>query len=343
MAVNIRIIAVALLLFVEQLAAQDFHFVNSFQSPQLLNPAATGSSSAKRTQVTSLYRGQWDNIGHQKAYQGAAIFADLRFCLQNSRKSYYALGIGVQRDFSTLGGLAHSAGMMTAAYHQHLGQNRFLSAGVNLGGIGFGVKPGTLKFDAQYQNGQFDPSRSNGEEFLRESFVQGDVGAGLQFYNNQSGWSLGASWQHLNQPLYSLFDEQNRLGIGMVLFGTYTLRRTDYSDHQWQIRGLYRRQSFLGSNSLQWQSLLGTFFQQKTQNQLRWSAGAYARVTSTSTRVMSLNALIPAIQLSSDEYSVQLSYDIDLARTRTRFTGGVELLFSATFGQADRCIVCARF
>ncbi len=343
MALKTRICSLALFCLVNGLSAQDFHFVNSFQSPSLFNPAATGSGSAKRTQVTSLYRGQWDNIGHQKAYQGIGIFADMRFCMQNSRKSYYAFGIGVQRDFSFLGGLSHSAGMLTAAYHQHLGGDRFLSAGVNVGGIGFGVHPGNLKFDAQYQNGNFDPSRRNGEDFLRESFVEGDIGAGVQCYSNEAGWSLGASCQHLNKPAYSLFDNQNRLGIGMVVFGTYTLQPAPYADYQWQFRGLYRRQSFLGSNSLQWQALLGSFFQLKTDQNIRWSTGLYARTTSTSTQSLHLNALIPAVQLSGETYSLLLSYDVDLARTRTRFSGGVELLFSASFGQADRCIVCARF
>jgi hypothetical protein len=41
---------------------QDYHFANSIQFPQLLNPGATGSGSVHRTRIASLYRGQWDNL-----------------------------------------------------------------------------------------------------------------------------------------------------------------------------------------------------------------------------------------------------------------------------------------
>ena len=153
---------------------QDYHFANSIEVPQLLNPAATGSGSVHRTQVAALYRGQWDNLTSQNSYQGESVFADIRFCLQNSKKNYYALGIGIQHDFSPLGYFYNSNGMLTASYHHHLGNGTFGAVGGSLGGLAMGIQPEKLKFDEQFQNGTYDPSNSNGEKFLRANILQPD-------------------------------------------------------------------------------------------------------------------------------------------------------------------------
>lgn len=334
------------LLFIalSRLAAQDFHFVNSFQLPQLINPAASGSVSVFRTHVGSLYRGQWEQASSKDSYQGAAVLADMRYCLPNSRKNFYALGVGIQHDYSPLGGLYNSMAMLTAAYHQHLGKDNFIAAGISTGLLGFGLQAGRLRFDAQYQQGNYDPGRSNGEENLVSSIIRSSLGAGLLLYNNDRGWSLGLSWKHLNKPNYSLLGEDNRLGIGMIAHATYTPWQTRSHSRLWQLRALYRRQAVPGSNSLQWQALAGNFFQLAIGDSGgRLGAGLYVRAGSTTDRQVVINTLVPALQLSNGRYTGTLSYDLDLARTRTTLPGGLELQLAASFGGKDRCIVCAKF
>lgn len=331
-------------LIVSNLAAQDYHFVNSFQLPQLINPAASGSVSVFRTHVGSLYRGQWEQPASKDSYQGAAVLADLRFCLPNSRKNFYALGLGVQHDYSPLGGLYNSMAVVTAAYHQHLGDDNFLAAGVSAGMLGFGLQAGRLRFDAQYQQGTYDPSRSNGETNLESSIIRSTLGAGLLLYNNDRGWSIGLSWKHLNKPNYSLLNEDNRLGIGMIAHASYTPWQTRTHSRLWQLRALYRRQAIPGSNSLQWQALAGNFFQLAIGDSGgRLGAGLYLRAGGTPDKQLVVNTLVPALQFSNGRYTGTLSYDLDLARTRTILPGGLELQLAASFGGTDRCVVCAKF
>ncbi len=329
---------------VSSLAAQDFHFVNSFQLPQLINPAASGSVSVFRTHVGSLYRGQWEQASSKDSYQGAAIMADMRYCLPNSRKNFYALGLGVQHDYSPLGGLYNSMAMLTAAYHQHLGNDNFIAAGISTGLLGFGVQAGRLRFDAQYQQGNYDPSRSNGEENLVNSIIRSSLGAGILLYNNDQGWSVGISWKHLNKPNYSLLEGDNRLGIGMIAHATYTPWQTRSHSRLWQLRALYRRQAVPGSNSLQWQALAGNFFQLSIGDSGgRLGAGIYLRAGGTPDKQIVINTLVPALQLSNGRYTGTLTYDLDLARTRTTLPGGLELQLATSFGGKDRCVVCAKF
>ena len=342
-----RAISAFILLITAPIVAlgQDYHFANSIQLPQLLNPAATGSGSVHRTQVATVYRGQWDNLISQNSYQGASVFADLRFCLQNSKKSYYALGIGVQHDVSPLGYFYNSNGMLTAAYHMHLGNETFGSVGGSLGALAMGIQPEKLKFDEQFQNGAYDPSNSNGENFLRNNIVQPDLSSGFVLYNNKAGWSAGLSWRHLNKPVYSLQGDENRLGVGLVLYGTCSLWKTRVHGQSVQVRALYRRQSVTGTNSRQWQTMTGVFYQTAFSGRggMRMTAGTYIRAGSLPGSVFTLNTLVPAIQLGNDQFSATISYDADIARTRSRFSGGMEIVFQTSFGKTDRCIVCSGF
>lgn len=76
---------------------------------------------------------------------------------------------------------------------------------------------------------------------------------------------------------------------------------------------------------------------------MRLSLGAYLRAGSTPLNSFMLNTLVPVVQLSRDNFSVVMSYDTDIARTRSRFPGGLELMLAYGFGKTDRCVVCSGF
>ena len=323
--------------------AQDFNFVQSLLLPQVVNPAAAGHQSLYRGQVAALYRGQWDNAGSEQSYQGAAAAADLRFCLQNQYKNFFALGLVLQHDWSPLGGLSNTAGQLSGAFHLHLGNETFASAGAYLGALGYRLDPDRLKFNAQYLNGNYNPNAPTGESFSRNGAIKPDLGSGIEVYNNGKGWSTGVAWRHVNKPGYSLHDDDaNRLGIGWVVHGSATLGQNKAGARAWLLRGLYRRQSFSGGNSAQWQGLLGAFRQvtYNTGAKTRLTAGAYFRLGGRPGAAVAVNTLIPAVQLGSDNFTAALSYDISLQRTRSRFAGGLELSLAYSFGETDRCVVC---
>lgn len=325
------------------LRAQDFHYVTAFHAPQVVNPAGTSANALHRTQVVAQYRGQWDAALSEQSYQGAAVFADMRFCLPNSRKSYYALGIGVQRDASTQGGLYHGSATVALAYHQHLGGETFAAAGAAAGGLLFGIQPARLSFDAQYQQGHYDPSRPTGETQLQEHLIQADLHAGVMLYDNQRGWSAGLAWRHLNKPAYTLLGGDNRLGIGLVLQGSATVWSTPARTRSVVLRTMLRRQSVSGSNSRQWQWLGGGTFQVAIPAAGKFSIGSYLRTGSTPTRALAFNTLVPTLQWTGRSVTTILTYDADIAGTRSRYPGGMELMIGYSFGKKDRCVVCSGF
>lgn len=335
--------AIGLLLITSLAQAQDFHFSQSLMLPQTINPATIGHQALHRTQVAALYRGQWDNVRSEESYQGTAVAADMRFCLQNQDKNFFALGLALQHDWSPLGGLSNSIGRFSGAFHLHLGGETFGSAGAYLGALGYRLDPDRLKFDAQYQNGSFNPNAPNGETFANTGAIQADMGSGIEVYNNVEGWSGGFAFHHVNRPAYSLFDDDaNRLGIGWTLHGSFTLNSNNARTRAWLLRGLYRRQSFGGNNSVQWQSMIGAFRQVAftSGSRAKVSTGVYTRLGGRPDAAVGINTLVPVVQFGNDNFTMALSYDINLQDARSRFAGGLELTLGYSFGQTDRCIVC---
>lgn len=327
------------------LSSQDFHFANSLLVPQTLNPGATGSGYLHKTQVTVMQRGQWENITTEDAYEGVAVQADMRFCLQNSRKNFYAVGVSAQHDFSTLGGFYNANVALITAYHQHLGDETFIAAGLSLGGLAYGIRERKLKFNEQFRNGYYSPTFDNGESFDERNNFQLDLGAGIYFYNNDQGWSVGMAWKHLNQPLYTLLDEDNSLGPSFLLHGGLSLLHSSKRKPGLILRGMLRRQSFSGNNSKQWQALAGPFFQIQLPDtkDTHLDFGCYLRTGAATKSSFRANTIVPSLRMSTQRFSFMLSYDADLEKTKTRFAGGMELMFSYSFGQRDRCVVCAGF
>lgn len=335
--------AACLFLLAGRANAQDFHFSQALMLPQTINPATIGHQAFHRTQLAALYRGQWDNAGSSESYQGAAVSADMRFCLRNQHKNFFALGVALQHDWSPLGGLSNSTGRLSGAFHLHLGGETFGSAGAYLGALGYRLDPDRLKFDAQYRNGAYNPNAPNGEKFVHNGAIQPDMGSGVEIYNNVEGWSGGFAFHHVNSPAYSLFDDDaNRLGIGWVLHGSITLSSNNARTRTWLLRGLYRRQSFSGSNSAQWQGMLGAFRQVAftAGARAKVSMGAYVRLGGRPGAAVGVNTLVPVLQFGDDNFTTALSYDINLQDVRTRFAGGLELTLAYSFGRTDRCVVC---
>lgn len=336
-----RYLAAAFALTCGSGAAQDFHFAHALFLPQTVNPAAVGHQALYRTQVAALCRGQWDHPAHPNAYTGAAVAADMRFCLTGQHKNFFALGLSIQHDGSLLGGLSNTAGRLAGAFHLHLGHETFASVGAYAGGMAYKVSPEALQFDAQYQNGMFQPLAPNGEPFERTAALKADMGSGFEVYNNVKGFSAGFAFHHLNQPSYSFFgDDANRVGIGWVLHGSVSLGRRQ----AWLMRGLWRQQSLGGGNSAQWQAMMGAFRRWSflTTERLRTQllAGASARWGGRQRFAVALNTLVPTLQLGNDHFSLLLAYEVPLQAIRPRFSGGLEVALAYSFGRPDRCISC---
>ncbi|MCB9280570.1 MAG: type IX secretion system membrane protein PorP/SprF [Lewinellaceae bacterium] len=326
------------------LLAQDLLFAPTGAGQQILNPAITGSLTSQKGSLTAFYQGLWDRPGTGKSYQGAALVADMRFCLPNLEDgNYFAFGLVLQHDWNPQGGLANSWARFSGAFHIRLTETVHASVGGYAGALNYRLNPDGFRFDAQYQNGNYNPAASNGETFSGNGSTQLDLGSGLSFYDGEGRWSAGLAWHHLNKPAYTLFeDEANRLGIGWALHAAYATRKLTNGKPAAILRGVYRRQSFTGLDSEQWQSMAGIFYRGSVKGTAPsfFYVGIYVRLGGASGRSPNLNSLVPAIQLNGDRFGFSMSYDVNLVRTRSRLPGGIELSLNYNFGEMGRCNIC---
>jgi len=334
------------------LVAQDFMFSQQQNLPHLTNPAFTGlipEMSAHR--VAMGYRGIWETPWEGGAQYGYAVAYDHRRCVG---RSFWAFGLSAQMDVAHFGGGVGSAFQnqrvnLLAAYHQRLANNLTLAVGAGAGIIQYGLDPSVLRFDRQFdpQTG-FNAAADKGEAFgdSRLSRVRPDLDAGLLLYQNESpfgnrgidAWSAGLSVHHILRPVYSFFDDENRLHTGFSLQGNLL-----FLDKKLLVTGLFRRQSF--SESRQWQVVAGGVWKRlfKSSSQgFQVSPGLLMRLSG---RYVGgpVAALTPYLAIGFDSnWTVGIGHDLSLARTVNRFYGGFELTLRMRFGEVGgtRCIAC---
>jgi type IX secretion system PorP/SprF family membrane protein len=336
---NISLVIIfQILAFIAQ--GQDFHFAQSIQQTFLVNPASLGNQTEHKARISVLARTLWDNPGTQQSYVGAAVAFEWRHCISSTR-NFFALGLNVQNDRGSLGGLSNTQVMPAFAYNQHLNNDWFLSFGGAIGMLNYGLRNQDLKFNAQYQNGYYNSDRDDRENLTGSGSTVLDMSAGVECYNNQMGMSFGFSWLHLNQPKYSFIDKKNNLGISFISHGTVS-SIVDYGllkgvSFKW----LLRRQSLNGSNSNQWTLLTGGLNKWSFSKYNSLKMGAYIRWGGLPNQLLTSNAILPTAIFQTRDWSVNVSYDANISGLRTKFTGGMEVWLSYNFGNFDKCIHCS--
>ncbi|MBI3510306.1 MAG: PorP/SprF family type IX secretion system membrane protein [Bacteroidetes bacterium] len=231
---NIFLIA-GLLFSVLTLNAQDVHFSQLTETPLLLNPAQAGLSHNAMAIIN--YKDQWRAVG--KPYTTINTSFDMAF-MKKDNGSHLGAGIDVYSDkagdaaMSTTTAQLHLAGIVAANDHN------LFSAGL-YGGFGQrSLNYSKLEWDNQYDGTGYDPSRASLEPttFANHNYL--DLGAGLAWFygaghstlssNDARTFNLGASLQHINQPLYSFYAATNQhLPMRTVLYGNADIGVKNYN------------------------------------------------------------------------------------------------------------------
>lgn len=304
--------------------AQDVHFSQFYEHAILRNPALTGVFSADY-KLGVAYRSQWGAISHP--FQTALATGETRL----------KMGAGEARDFLSLGLLsfydrAGSAGMQTVSLYPAINFNKsledamnsYLSVGFTAGYNQRSVDPGRMTFDNQYQNGQFNPSAPSGEPMPITSYSLWDLGAGISFSSTSGqeairalSYYLGISGYRITQPKASfLKNELVRVGIKWTANAGMSKAVSDQTHIQ--VHFNYTKQG----NAYQ-ELILGALFGWNRQDMGRESpfsltGGMFYRHG---------DALIPTLKTGFGDYSITLSYDVNISglRIASQYRGGLEV------------------
>ncbi len=308
-------------------AAQDVHFSQFTETPQLLNPGATGVYSGYMRGIIN-YKNQWSSMGN--AFNTVAASFDIPMFDYNKRKAHLGAGINFFSDKAGDSKFGLTQVNLCLAGILPVGEQSKLSLGISIGGAQHKANLNSLTWENQYDGKGFNSSINSNENTTMNSFMYIDLGAGL-YYEYNSGkatldrnelkrFAIGASYFHINQPT------QKHLSVSEKLYGKLVVNMNGHFD----LTG--SRISIIPS---------AIFFMQGTSNEITVGCAVRYRIQNETKVTGFLNesgialgvhyrvkdAIIPQISYGLKDFSIGLSYDINVSnyKTTSHLMGGIEV------------------
>lgn len=209
--------------------AQDIHFSQFNETPVLLNPAM--SCTAFDTRVIANYKNQWASVTSPFQTYGISIEQALKHL--KLRKTYTGMSLGVYKDKAGdagMGSLQINLGFNAVVKVSQYGK---LSTGIG-GGFNYRtIDPSKLQWASQYNGSNYDASIASGEKTPINSFITGDLVAGMVYHfarseryiSAQDGtkFDIGFSAFHFTIPKYSYVGSGDKQYTKYVLSGNFDI------------------------------------------------------------------------------------------------------------------------
>ena len=312
-------------------SAQDVHFSQFGQTPQLINPGATGVFDGNVRAFLN-YRTQWTGIGKGFRTYAASFDAPLLKGKgrKHGKKAYLGVGLNFYNDVAGSSSFRTSQANISISGILPIAKQHKLSLGIQ-GGLGQNsVDLNTVTWGSQFDGEAFDTQLGSNELFGLRSSQYFDLGAGV-FYefkmeeqsflsSNVSSFNLGIAGYHLNQPKQEfLTHTADKLPMKIVaqFSGTFDLGTIPFS----LVPSMFY--VIQGANQ---EITPGMLLKLRRGHETKYSGmfkeaalyfGAHYRVG---------DAIIPEIYLEFTDYMIGFSYDFsnsDLA-SAIGSAGGVE-------------------
>lgn len=304
--------------------SQDLHWSQPTAIPVYQNPAF--SALAGKYSLGISHRDQWHAI--DKSYRTYALSGDYRF-EPRPQKAALAVGSLIYRDAAAGGAYLSYAGGVSVAAHLPVNLRSRVALGLSGQINQFRVDADNYTWGSQFDGQGYNPALGTGEEKGGFKKTFGDLGAGVAYIhhkvvgilgdNNPGFFMAGYSIVHLNRPPIAVVGGNERLAP------RHTLMISTVGDISGNL-GL--KSTFLVYRQGKMTEVTGGLV-------LRFGVGQLSRYTgirkhsyfSTGMLYRLNDALIPSMEFEKPEWSIILSYDINVSRLSpaSRYLGGLEL------------------
>jgi type IX secretion system PorP/SprF family membrane protein len=322
--------------------AQDPHFSQFFSSPLTLNPALTGKFNGT-LRVAGNYRDQWPAIS--KAFITSTVSVDAPI-LTNRLPISDVWGIGVMAltDRTANGILKTNYASVSTAYHKGLDEDGNHQIGVGfqgtyvnrrLDGLALKFSDG-LQLDGTWRTSPTEPIN---QQVVNITYF--DVNAGLLYNgstNGENNFYAGVSLYHINRP------KETFTGGNYVLNPRFTAHAgggipTVDGTKTIYFNALYSNQA--GANEFVAGGAVSFLLAGDDQNPTNFYAGSWARFNNET------DAIIPYLGLDFNNFSLGVTYDVNISslRTGSQSRGGLEvsLIYIKRHPDGRRGIKCPRY
>ncbi len=295
----------------------------------MINPGQAGAY--KTIEAIINYKNQWTSIS-PNAYKTMMISVDGRLKQKQWKTKWLAAGLNVFTDKAGDGNLKTTQVSGSFGYHIQLDEKNTLGGCLVGGYVARSIDYTKLSWDEQYQNGSYSSANpSNEPSAANTKFGFPDVGMGVVYqYNKGQMYSTandmviihsGLALWHLNQPAYSFYGTSGEklymkvIGHADAIIG---IKNTNIA----LVPGiLYMNQ---GPSH---EFLPGCYFRYMLREESKFTGYVKGASIMIGTHLRVKDAFIPSVQLEVAEYTLGISYDMNVSglKSATSGKGGFEI------------------
>ena len=324
-----KIIFVLLLSLIEiTVHAQDVHFSQFGQTPQLINPGASGVFNGS-VRANLNYRSQWSAFGD--AFNTYAASFDLPIARGNGKHAYIGLGGNFYKDVAGEGDFGNFLAGLSLSGVLPLGENHTLSVGIQPAFGQYSANLAKLTWGSQFNGEEFDTELNSNESFGINSSKYFDLGTGVYYSfrnssiaflgNDISSFNVGIAGYHLNTPKQEfLNDTEDEIPMKFIgqFSGTFDLKDSKLSlvpSMFYAMQGPYR------------EFTPGLLFKIRIGSTTKYTGIFKESAVYFGSHYRVKDAIIPQVYLEFSDYMIGVSYDYNNSQlsSATGGNGGFEI------------------
>ncbi|PCJ24338.1 MAG: hypothetical protein COA97_10070 [Flavobacteriales bacterium] len=319
---SIRFLLILIISFPISLIAQDVHFSQFGQTPQLINPGASGVFNGNVRAILN-YRTQWGSFGN--AYNTYAASFDAPIAKGNGRHAYFGLGVNFYKDVAGKSNFGNFQAGLSVSGILPIGDNHTFSIGIQPAFGQYSANLAKLTWGSQFNGEEFDTEINSNETFALKSSKYFDLGAGIyyEFKNSRteflgsdmSSFNIGIAGYHLNKPKQDFLSEtQDEIPMKIVaqFSGTFDLRSSKLS---------LVPSMFYATQSGYKEITPGLLFKIRFGNTTKYSGLFKQGAIYFGSHYRLKDAIIPQVYFEFTDYMIGISYDYNNS-SLSSVTGG---------------------
>lgn len=307
--------------------AQDIHFSQVYETPLNVSPANTGFYNGYFRAIAN-YRNQWVAMGN--AFKTMGLSLDGGLFKSKKRPAFMGMGLTIFSDVAGVAKIRKTTALLNVSGLIKTGRYSAFSVGLAGGTAATNGNYSKLTYASQFNGNVIDPGVVSGEQIYRQ-YTTVDVAAGVAYefaryikdqdHDDVTSLKIAIGAFHLNRPTQE-FGPGSKYKQPIRWTGAITsvvdiedTRFTLTPTLMYQLQGKYE-EIYMGS-FVKFRMSTGTKVTGvKTQNAL--GIGLFYRTR---------DALIAKLAMDLGDYSVGLSYDVNVSRygRATKGYGGFEI------------------
>ena len=323
------------------MASQDFHFSQFNENPSLLNPALTGASHAFRASV--IYKDQWSSITTPYTTYGISLESKIKpgnWQKLDARRSMTfkksfnrsAAGLSVYNDKAGTAQMGTLQANLSLAMFFPLNKHAALSFGLQGSMVQRKVDQSKLIYSNQYNGSRYDSNLPTGELNTQPNFTYPELGAGAVWSygqneksiaaNNQLKALIGFSAYHINRPKQTFIgssttDKLYRKYVfhGNILIGIPNTMTAIVPSWLMQFQGTSK------------EMIEGIMIKHYMNDDSKYTGINKRSAVGFGLYYRNSDAIIASLLIEKGQYSVGVSYDINLSGLTnvSKSRGGIEI------------------